>query len=167
MYHLIIIITYMRTLFHTLWDKRSWLFLSSSWGFAVLPPPLPPGTEVPMIGSRALSPFSCPAPNPKPKASSTHPYTWGALSGSSLFQPQKAGSCRNSFPYSYIVFGEQRKSYITFPGLCWCKRKGQWEKGLSGLSVPDRKHNKGRWQPLGAQRGEMYLHQNMVMAKTS
>ena len=34
------------------------------------------------------------------------------------------------------------------------------------MSILERKHNKGRWQTLGAQRGEIYLHQKMVMAKT-
>lgn len=163
MYHLIIIITYMHTLFHTLWGKRSRLFLFNSWGFVVPPPDclLPPGTEVPYDKSYALS--SSPAQPPLLLI----PILKGALEW--LFPIPVPKDCRlqKISPFWLNCFRERRSDYgIIFTRL---SQGDQRDKALSGLLVQDRKRYKGRWQTLGgqeSQRGEMWFHQKIIVAKT-
>lgn len=134
MYCLIIIITYIHTLFHTLWDKRSWLLLSSSWGFAVPPAHClpPPGTEVPLWQGHCFVSFFLPSPQAQAHSLFYSSLYLGcsewliSISTPEGFRQQKFS------PLPLYCFRERRRSYSKFLGCVSGRRKANKRRAFSG-----------------------------------
>lgn len=150
MYYLIISITYTHTLFHTLWDKRSWLSLFSSWCFAVPYPHclLLSGAEVPPI-----CPVLCLIPPTLPPLLLLH-IPEGALNCSCLIQHPNPRGYRNLW---LDCFRERTTAYS--PGCV---------VGSSGLSVLDRQYYVGMWYTQEGEEvsGKKQPYRFIIIAKT-